>query len=80
MVDDYQRRPEDREDVCLAEFVSAYTKKRERKRHFTLNESVTWYGDYGPHDVLNHQREQVMLYVPFRNEHHELLGNNAYVR
>ncbi|XP_077557686.1 uncharacterized protein LOC144172967 [Haemaphysalis longicornis] len=80
VIDEYQRRPEELKDVRLAEFVSAYTKNREGQYQLHRTECVIRYRHYSQEDALNNQREQVLLYFPFRNEHLEILDNNAFVK
>lgn len=77
IVQKYEARPAEMEDVCLADFASKYKSgygRREqpvvvRYRHYSASDQ--------PQDYV---REQVLLDVPFRNEVVDVLDNNKYLR
>ncbi|KAL3174689.1 hypothetical protein MRX96_011086 [Rhipicephalus microplus] len=76
IVQRYEGRPPEMEDVCLADFASKY------KRGYGLREHpiIIRYRHYTAADQPeDYMREQVLLYVPFRNEAVDVLDHNKYL-
>lgn len=83
IVPKYEGRPQEMDDVCLADFVSKYRRNVctpgsnnyvRRDRPVVIR---CW--QYSVNNCLdNYMREQVLLYVPFRGEAVDVLDNNHY--
>ena len=89
--DKYSKRPEIMEDVCLADFVSRYTRRsvvneedtdEEQEHAVSYNErqraSVIRFRRYKLlQDPHNYYREQILLFLPWMNEELEVENNNC---
>ena len=89
--DKYSKRPEIMEDVCLADFVSRYTRRSvmneedtdEKQEHAVsynerLRSSAIRFRRYKlVQHPQNYYREQVLLFLPWRNEELEVENNNC---
>ncbi|XP_077536008.1 uncharacterized protein LOC144148333 [Haemaphysalis longicornis] len=77
IVQRYEGRPPEMEDLCLADFASKY------KRGYGLREHpiIIRFRHYSAADQPDdYMQEQVLLYVPFRNEAVDVLDNNKYIQ
>ena len=89
--DKYSKRPEIMEDVCLADFVSRYTRRSVMNEEDTNEEqehalsyngrqraSVIRFRRYKlVQDPHNYYREQILLFLPWKNEELEVENNNS---
>ncbi|XP_077528146.1 uncharacterized protein LOC144139758 [Haemaphysalis longicornis] len=82
VVQKYEARPPDLEDVCLADFASKYRPVQGGGQYALRDRQVVIrYRNYSPgNDVESYMREQVLLYVPFRTEAVEVLDGDKYVK
>ncbi|XP_065305470.1 uncharacterized protein [Dermacentor albipictus] len=74
VVEKYEERPPEMEDVTLAEFMTEYNINKLVKRRKT---AILRCRDYDVNDVVNYKREHVMLYLPFRKEN-DFLDRNEF--
>ncbi|XP_071578498.1 uncharacterized protein [Temnothorax nylanderi] len=78
--DKYQKRPEDLEDVTLAQFVSCYTRNSNNMYVKRKDPRIIRYRNYDMTSDLNeYKREMVTLYLPFRNEDTEILDGMKWI-
>ena len=89
VLDRYRHRPEEMEAICLADFAAkfTFTNTKPKGRHFSVLSGymvpgekplILRYRRYGEQlDPLNFYREQLMLFVPWRDEEEELLNENC---
>lgn len=79
--DKYQKRPNDLEDVTLAQFVSKYYKNNYNIYKVRKKPRVICYRNF---DIkLKHneyKREMVTLHIPFRDEHTDVLADMKYLK
>lgn len=81
VVQKYESRTPEVEHVCLADFVSKYRYDTRNKRYVLRDRPVVIrYRHYTQDTPDDYKREQVLLYVPFRNEAVDVLDNNNYNR
>ncbi|XP_077534692.1 uncharacterized protein LOC144146629 [Haemaphysalis longicornis] len=82
VVQKYEARASELEDVCLAHFASKYRPAQGRGRYVLRDRQVVIrYRNYSPgNDVESYMREQVLLYVPFRSEGVDLLDGNKFLK
>lgn len=87
LLDHYVQRPEELEDVCLADFASLYNftkKKPQSGRWWKLDDDsgyvtkrkirkILRFRHYQKSDERNYWREQIMLFLPWRNEERDLI-------
>ncbi|XP_050294306.1 uncharacterized protein LOC126734651 [Anthonomus grandis grandis] len=92
LIEHYEQRPNEMENICLAEFAAYYDffKKRAEIKNNGLplkdgsgvlvkrgHAKILAYRSYGlQQDPLNYYREQIMLYIPWRNEVDEVENDN----
>ncbi|XP_050307506.1 uncharacterized protein LOC126744192 [Anthonomus grandis grandis] len=92
LIEHYEQRPNEMENICLAEFAAYYDffkKQAETKANgLPLKDGsgvlvkrghakILAYRSYGlQQDPLNYYREQIMLYIPWRNEVDEVENEN----
>ncbi|XP_050303297.1 uncharacterized protein LOC126741056 isoform X3 [Anthonomus grandis grandis] len=92
LIEHYEQRPDEMENICLAEFAAYYDffkKQAETKANgLPLKDGsgvlvkrghakILAYRSYGlQQDPLNYYREQIMLYIPWRNEVDEVENDN----
>ncbi|XP_050310997.1 uncharacterized protein LOC126746701 isoform X2 [Anthonomus grandis grandis] len=92
LIEHYEQRPNEMENICLAEFAAYYDffKKRAETKTNGLplkdgsgvlikrgHAKILAYRSYGlQQDPLNYYREQIMLYIPWRNEVDEVENEN----
>lgn len=83
IIQKYEARPCEMDDVCLADFAIKYRRGNSSGgTSYVLHDHlmVIRYRHYSVNNRLdNYMREQVLLYVPFRNEAVDVLDNNKYV-
>lgn len=77
--DKYEKRPEELNDITLAQFVSTYTYSAKNKVYNKRAPRVIRYRNYDITDnFANYKREMVTLHIPFRNEMNEIILDNKY--
>lgn len=73
--DKYEKRPEDLENVTLAQFVSKYGKNNTGIYIERQEPRIIRYRNYDmAQDYNEYKREMVTLYIPFQNEETEILA------
>lgn len=78
--DKYQNRPQDIEDVSLAQFVSKYTMNTSGKYVQRKEPRILRYRNYDIGNDLNeYKREMVTLHWPFRNEEEDILSEMKFI-
>ncbi|CAH1119807.1 unnamed protein product [Phaedon cochleariae] len=78
--DKYEKRPEELEDISLAQFVSKYY--RNVKGEYAMREepNVIRYRNYDmTTDFYEYRREMVSLHLPFRDEETEILADMKFL-
>jgi hypothetical protein len=80
IVQKYENRPNDLENVNLADFVSKYYKANDRKYKLRAIPKIIRSTHYELSDLSNFKREMVLLFVPFKNEELDILDNNAFLK
>lgn len=79
--DRYAARPASMRNVCLADFVTRFYRKKAGGEYSQRTVSrVLRYRRYPMDDLNNYKREMVTLYYPFVDEENELLINDNYLR
>lgn len=83
IVQKYEGRLQEMDDVCLADFASKYRRdvRTPSSNNYVLRDRpvVIRYRQYSVNNCLDdYMREQVLLYVPFRREAVDVLDNNRY--
>ncbi|KAH7957013.1 hypothetical protein HPB52_014328 [Rhipicephalus sanguineus] len=81
IIQKYEARPREMDDVCLADFASKYRRGNGGTYALRDHPVVISYRHYSVNSSLDdYMREQVVLYVPFRSEAVDVLENNMYVQ
>lgn len=76
----YQKRPDDLENVTLAQFVSKYTKNNRGVYVERKQPRIIRYRNYDmAQDYNEYRREMVTLHLPFRNEDTEILADMKFI-
>lgn len=79
--DKYEKRPDDLNDVTLAQFVANYyinNKKEYTKRNVP---KIIRYRNYDITDNFNdYRREMVLLHISFRSENNDVLAENKFIQ
>lgn len=79
--DKYEKRPEELEDVSLAQFVAYYTHSAVGYWTRRKEPRIIRYRNYDMTDDMNeYKREMVTLYIPFRNEENEILADTKFIQ
>jgi hypothetical protein len=65
-------------DVTLAEFISHWYQGVDNTYKTRKVPKIIRYRNYDMTDIDNHRREMVLLHMPFRKEHEEILINDRY--
>jgi hypothetical protein len=78
--DKYEKRPEELEEVNLAQFVAHYTHNTNGNWIRRKEPRVIRYRNYDMADDINeYKREMVTLYIPFRDEENEILAETKFI-
>ncbi|XP_076545681.1 uncharacterized protein LOC143305536, partial [Osmia lignaria lignaria] len=77
LIEKYENRPEELEQLTLAQFVAYYTPGTSKRREFAR---IIRYRGYAIKDLLNFKREKVLLHYPFRNEIVDILDCNKFLQ
>ncbi|OXU16248.1 hypothetical protein TSAR_006177, partial [Trichomalopsis sarcophagae] len=76
----YQKRPEELENVSLAQFVSKYTKNNNGFYVERKQPRIIRYRNYDmAQDYNEYRREMITLHLPFRNEHTDILADMKFI-
>ena len=79
--DKYEKRPEDLENISLAQFVSKYYKNDKGEYVKRDEPRVIRYRNYDmATDFNEYKREMVTLHIPFRHEEAEILEEMKFIR
>lgn len=79
LIEKYEDRPEELNDIFLAEFASNYTAAKNIYKKRT-KPAIIRYINYKISDLNNYMREKVMLFLAFRSELVDILDQNKYVQ
>ncbi|GFW63850.1 ATP-dependent DNA helicase [Trichonephila clavipes] len=79
--DKYEKRPQELENVSLAQFVSKYYKNNKEEYVIRNEPKVIRYRNYDMATDLNeYKREMVTLHIPFRHEESEILSQMKFIK
>lgn len=79
--DKYEKRPQELENVSLAQFVSKYHKNNKEEYVIRNEPKVIRYRNYDMATDLNeYKREMVTLHIPFRHEESEILSQMKFIK
>lgn len=67
------------EDICLADFVALYTKGANGYKVRTRPRVLRWCS-YNMTQLVDYKREMVLLFIPFKNEHCDILDGNKFLQ
>lgn len=79
LIEKYEDRPEDLNDIYLAEFASNYTVVGKIYKKRTIP-AIIRYNNYKTSNLNNYMREKVMLFLAFRCELVDILDQNKYIQ
>ena len=92
IIEKYEKRPSSLATMCLADLAATMTLKTGRKRDHTgtiirnvvycqrdVKRVLRW-TPYNASDEKNYKRSMVLLFIPFINEHLDLLDHDSYLR
>lgn len=78
IIEKYEKRPEDLDNVTLAQFAAWYQKLRKGDWKRRSNPKIIRYVNYGASKKDDYRREQCLLHIPFRNEEIDILDQHQY--
>lgn len=79
IIEKYEDRPPELENVYLAEFVSDYVQQTKTKEYKKRAKSIIIrYNQYKSDDLTNFTREMVLLFIPFRSEIVDILDRDKF--
>ncbi|GFV36327.1 helitron_like_N domain-containing protein [Trichonephila clavipes] len=79
--DKYEKRPQELENVSLAQFVSKYYKNNKEEYVIRNEPKVIRYRNYDMATDLNeYKREMVTSHIPFRHEESEILSQMKFIK
>ena len=77
----YEKRPQHLDTVTLAQFVANYTTNSDGQYKERQHPRIIRYRNYDMAQSLNeYKREMVTLYIPFRNEEHDVLAEMKFIQ
>lgn len=77
IIERYEDRPKELNDIYLAEFVANYNITTFKKR---MRPAVIRYNNYKIFDLDNYKREKALLFLEFKNELVDILDNKKYIQ
>lgn len=79
--DKYQKRPEELNEVTLAQFVSKYYLNNKGNYTERKTPRIIRYRNYDVTDNFNdYRREMVLLHIPFRSEENDVIAENKFIQ
>ncbi|RVE40725.1 hypothetical protein evm_014626 [Chilo suppressalis] len=79
--DKYEKRPDDLDNVTLAQFVANYYINNKGEYIKRKIQKVIRYRNYDMADNFNdYRREMVLLHIPFKSENNDVLADNKYIQ
>ncbi|XP_044588824.1 ATP-dependent DNA helicase PIF1-like [Cotesia glomerata] len=79
--DKYEKRPQEMEELSLAQFVANFTKNSQGDYIRRKQQRIIRYRNYDiASDINEYKREMVTLHIPFRNEEFEILEEMKFIR
>lgn len=77
IIERYEDRPKEFNDIYLGEFVANYNITTFKKR---MRPAVIRYNNYKIFDLDNYKREKALLFLEFKNELVDILDNKKYIQ
>jgi len=78
-VERYEIRPQEMENVSMAQFVANYYKNKNGECKKSPVPKVIRYRNYDMTELSDFKREMVLLHVPIRNEKADVLDQNGFL-